>query len=40
MLVLAVAGGLGTLLVQLAHAAGALVVGAARTERKLDADVR
>ncbi|MDN3355960.1 zinc-binding dehydrogenase [Actinomadura sp. DC4] len=35
-LVTAAAGGLGILLVQLAHAAGATVVGAARGERKLD----
>jgi NADPH2:quinone reductase len=35
-LVLAAAGGLGTLLVQLAHAAGARVIGAARGDRKLD----
>ncbi|MGP3926962.1 zinc-binding dehydrogenase [Streptomyces sp. 8N616] len=35
-LVLAAAGGLGTLLVQLAHAAGATVIGAARGKRKLD----
>jgi NADPH2:quinone reductase len=35
-LVTAAAGGLGILLVQLAHAAGAKVVGAARGERKLD----
>ncbi|WP_273843984.1 zinc-binding dehydrogenase [Rubrobacter calidifluminis] len=34
-LVVAAAGGLGTLLVQLAHVAGARVIGAARTERKL-----
>lgn len=34
-LVLAAAGGVGTLLVQLAHAAGALVVGAVGSERKL-----
>ena len=36
MLVLAVGGGLGILLVQLAHAAGARVIGAARGKRKLD----
>ncbi len=35
-LVVAAAGGLGILLVQLAHAAGARVVGAARGKRKLD----
>src|SRR6266545_4147852 len=35
-LVLAVGGGLGILLVQLAHAAGARVIGAARGKRKLD----
>jgi NADPH2:quinone reductase len=35
-LVLAAGGGLGILLVQLAHAAGALVIGAARGKRKLD----
>src|SRR3569833_1013882 len=35
-LVTAAAGGLGILLIQLAHAAGAKVVGAARGERKLD----
>lgn len=35
-LVVAAAGGLGILLVQLAHAAGARVIGAARGERKLD----
>ncbi|WP_327677673.1 zinc-binding dehydrogenase [Streptomyces sp. NBC_00467] len=34
-LVLGAAGGMGTLLVQLAHAAGARIVGAARGERKL-----
>jgi NADPH2:quinone reductase len=36
-LVTAAAGGMGTLLVQLAHAAGAHVVGSARGARKLDA---
>jgi NADPH2:quinone reductase len=35
-LILGAAGGMGTLLVQLAHAAGARVVGAARGARKLD----
>src|SRR5882724_7314317 len=35
-LVLPAAGGLGILLVQLAHAAGARVIGAARGKRKLD----
>jgi len=35
-LVVAAGGGLGILLVQLAHAAGARVIGAARGERKLD----
>lgn len=35
-LVVAVGGGLGILLVQLAHAAGARVIGAARGKRKLD----
>lgn len=35
-LVVAASGGLGSLLVQLAHAAGALVIGAARGKRKLD----
>jgi NADPH:quinone reductase len=35
-LVVAAAGGLGILLVQLAHAAGARVIGAARGRRKLD----
>jgi NADPH2:quinone reductase len=35
-LVLAAAGGLGSLLVQLAHAAGAHVIGAARGKQKLD----
>ncbi|MDJ0466331.1 zinc-binding dehydrogenase [Streptomyces sp. H27-C3] len=35
-LILGASGGMGTLLVQLAHAAGARVVGAARGKRKLD----
>lgn len=35
-LVLAAAGGMGTLLVQLAHASGAYVIAAARGKRKLD----
>ncbi|WP_405724888.1 zinc-binding dehydrogenase [Streptomyces sp. NBC_01537] len=35
-LILAAAGGMGTLLVQLAHAAGAYVIGAARGKAKLD----